>query len=88
MNRSLLRALAVCGILFLAACEKPKPETPPVVVSYTPAIQRDVIATNEWVGLLDGYLNTSIQAQVTGYLLTQNYKEGSAVKKGAVLFHD
>jgi membrane fusion protein (multidrug efflux system) len=57
-----------------------------VSVSYATAIQKDVIATNEWVGLLDGYLNTNIQAQVTGYLLTQNYKEGSAVKKGDLLF--
>jgi membrane fusion protein (multidrug efflux system) len=45
-----------------------------------------VVATDEWVGLLDGYQNANIQAQVTGYLLTQNYKEGSAVKKGDVLF--
>ena len=82
----MLRAIAVCGTLLFAACEKPKPEPPPMVVTYTPAIQKDVVATNEWVGLLDGYLNTSIQAQVTGYLLTQNYKEGSAVKKGALLF--
>lgn len=86
MNRSLLRALAVCGVLLFSACEKPKPEAPPVVVSYTTAIQKDVVATDEWVGLLDGYQNANIQAQVTGYLLTQNYKEGSAVKKGDVLF--
>lgn len=86
MNRSLLRATAVCGALFFAACEKPKPETPPVVVSYTTVIQKDVVATDEWVGLLDGFQNASIQAQVTGYLLTQNYKEGSAVKKGDILF--
>lgn len=49
-------------------------------------IQKDVIADNRWVGLLDGYQNAAIQAQVTGYLLTQNYKEGSTVKKGDVLF--
>jgi membrane fusion protein, multidrug efflux system len=78
--------MAVCGTLFFAACEKPKPEAPPVVVTYTPAIQKDVVATDQWVGLLDGFQNASIQAQVTGYLLTQNYKEGSAVKKGDVLF--
>ena len=78
--------MAVCGVLLFAACEKPKPEAPPVVVSYTTAIQKDVVATEEWVGLLDGYQNANIQAQVTGYLLTQNYKEGSAVKKGDVLF--
>jgi membrane fusion protein (multidrug efflux system) len=38
------------------------------------------------VGLLDGFQNSNIQAQVTGYLLTQNYKEGSMVKKGDTLF--
>ena len=86
MNLYQFRALALCGAVLLAACEKPKPEPPPVVVTYTTAIQKDVVATNEWVGLLDGYLNTDIQAQVTGYLLTQNYKEGSAVKKGDTLF--
>ena len=78
--------MSVCGTLFFASCERPKPEPPPVIVSYTTAIQKDVVATDEWVGLLDGFQNASIQAQVTGYLLTQNYKEGSAVKKGDVLF--
>jgi membrane fusion protein (multidrug efflux system) len=41
---------------------------------------------NTWVGLLNGYQNADIRAQVTGYLMTQNYKEGSLVKKGDVLF--
>jgi len=72
--------------VFLAACEKPKPVAPPISVTVTPAIQKDVTATDQWVGLLDGFQNSDIQAQVTGYLLTQNYKEGSAVKKGDLLF--
>lgn len=85
MNVPWIRAVAVAALL--AACEKPTPPPPPpVAVTYTPAIQEDVIATNQWVGLLDGYKNANIQAQVTGYLLTQNYKEGSLVKKGDVLF--
>ena len=86
----MMRQLSTTGflfaVIFLAACEKPKPEVPPVFVTVTPAVQQDVVATGEWVGLLDGFLNSDIQAQVTGYLLTQNYKEGSAVKKGDVLF--
>jgi membrane fusion protein, multidrug efflux system len=41
---------------------------------------------NTWVGLLNGYQNAAIRAQVTGYLMTQNYKEGSLVEKGDVLF--
>ena len=40
----------------------------------------------EWIGTLDGYVNAQIHAQVTGYLLTQNYREGSEVKTGDVLF--
>src|SRR5258705_8683459 len=31
-------------------------------------------------------VNAEIKAQVTGYLLRQNYKEGSLVKKGQLLF--
>ena len=70
-----------------ASCKKSTPEqAPPVKVTVTPVVQKDVMATNEWVGLLDGFQNSNIQAQVTGYLLTQNYKEGSAVKKGDTLF--
>jgi multidrug resistance efflux pump len=31
-------------------------------------------------------VNAAIRAQVTGYLLTQNYSEGSFVRKGQLLF--
>lgn len=40
----------------------------------------------EWIGTLDGFVNAQIRAQVTGYLLTQNYTEGSRVKKGDLMF--
>ena len=40
----------------------------------------------EWIGTLDGYVNAQIRAQVTGYLLAQNYREGSEVKAGDQLF--
>jgi membrane fusion protein (multidrug efflux system) len=42
--------------------------------------------TNEWVGTLDGYVNAQIQPQANGYLVSQNYREGSEVKKDQVLF--
>ena len=35
---------------------------------------------------LDGFVNAQIRAQVSGYLMSQNYKEGSLVRKGDVLF--
>ena len=48
--------------------------------------QSDVPIKGEWVGTMDGYVNAQIQPQVSGYLLRQNYKEGSEVSKGQILF--
>jgi len=51
-----------------------------------PVQQRDVPVYREWIGTLDGMVNAAIRAQVTGYLLRQNYSEGSFVRKGQLLF--
>lgn len=48
--------------------------------------QADVPIIHEWIGVLDGLVNAQIRAQVTGYLLTQNYREGDPIKKGDLLF--
>ena len=40
----------------------------------------------DWVGTLDGFVNAQIQPQVSGYLVRQNYREGSSVAKDQVLF--
>jgi len=58
----------------------------PVDVQVAAVDQRDVPVTREWVGSLDGFVNAQIRAQVTGYLLKQDYTEGSVVAKGAPLF--
>ena len=49
-------------------------------------VVKDVPIVREWVGTTDGLVNAKINAQVQGYLIKQNYKEGSEVKKGQVLF--
>jgi len=79
-------AILVSASLFPSCKKSPPPQAGPINVTTTPVIQEDVTSKKQWVGLLDGFQNASIQAQVTGYLLTQNYKEGSDVKKGATLF--
>jgi membrane fusion protein (multidrug efflux system) len=56
------------------------------VVEVAPVNQKDVPIYSEWIGTLTGEVNADIKAQVTGYLLTQNYKEGSYVTKGQLLF--
>ena len=48
--------------------------------------QKDVPIYSEWIGTLDGMVNAEIKAEVQGYLLKQDYTEGSLVKKGQLLF--
>jgi RND family efflux transporter MFP subunit len=48
--------------------------------------RKDIPVYREWIGTVDGMVNAAIRAQVAGYLLTQNYSEGSFVRKGQLLF--
>lgn len=58
----------------------------PVEVEVAQVEQKDVPIYSEWIGTLDGIVNAEIKSQVTGYLLSKDYTEGSAVKKGQLLF--
>jgi membrane fusion protein (multidrug efflux system) len=58
----------------------------PLVVEVAPVEQKDVPIYTEWIGTLDGVVNADIKAQVSGYLLKQDYTEGSFVQKGQLLF--
>lgn len=40
----------------------------------------------ERVATLDGFINANINAQVQGYIISRDYKEGRVVKKGDLLF--
>jgi membrane fusion protein, multidrug efflux system len=79
---------AICLSAYLVSgCGENKatgPAAPSVEVANV--IQQDVPIVREWVGATDGLVNAKINAQVQGYLIKQNYKEGSVVKKGQVLF--
>ena len=74
--------------LLLAGCgkkEEAAPPPPPVVL-VTDATQADVPIFTEAIATLDGYKNTQIHSQVSGYLIKQAYQEGSVVKAGDLLF--
>ena len=58
----------------------------PPDVEVVPVQQKEIPVFHEWIGTLDGMVNAAIRAQVTGYLLRQNYSEGSFVRKGQLLF--
>jgi outer membrane protein TolC len=61
-------------------------QTPPPEVAVADVVQKDVPVFQDYVASMDGLVNATILAQVEGYLIKQNYQEGSFVKKGALLF--
>ena len=58
----------------------------PPVVKVEPVVEKDVPIYGEWVGTTVGYVTAQISARVSGYLVSQNYKEGTRVKAGDLLF--
>jgi membrane fusion protein (multidrug efflux system) len=62
------------------------PRAGPPVVEVAQVEQKDVPIIGDWIGTLDGFSNADVRAQVTGYLMRQDYQEGAFVKKGQLLF--
>jgi membrane fusion protein (multidrug efflux system) len=81
--------LALSAVLWLWGCSEEKKEVktpPPPEVMVAEVVQKDVPVYREWVASMDGIVNATILAQVEGYLIKQNYKEGDYVQKGTLLF--
>lgn len=81
--------IGVLGMLSSAGCEKTavsKTPAQPPVVEVASVVQKNVPISSQWAGTLEGYVNAQIQPQVTGYLIRQDYREGSYVHKDQVLF--
>ncbi len=82
-------AMVVMLALALQGCGGVKASAPPAKppeVQVADVLQKDVPIVSEWTATLDGFVNAQIQPRVAGYLVKQNYKEGSFVHKGQVLF--
>src|SRR5712692_5721237 len=89
VNRRVFSVLVLGGfLLLLAGCSSREAASapPPPVVEVATVVQQDTPIYSEWVATLDGYVNAQIQPRVSGYVIRQNYKEGSVVRKGEVLF--
>lgn len=75
--------------LLLAACGggEEAPTAPPVTeVAVVEVIQRDVPIESELTGTMRGLEDIEIRARVEGFLRSVDYREGSEVKKGQLLF--
>jgi RND family efflux transporter MFP subunit len=78
------------GLLIVVQCAGCAQKTPPPgaapQVQVAAVLQKDISVYGEWVATLDGYVNAQIQPQVSGYLIKQDYREGSFVHQDDVLF--
>jgi len=82
-----LLAAACLSAGLVSGCGEQKATGPAApTVEVVNVVVKDVPIVREWVGATDGLVNAKINAQVQGYLIKQNYKEGSLVKKGQILF--
>ena len=93
-NPKLVIPIAVAAVLAIVALitiasksnDGVKAAPRPLDVEVVQVKQDDVPLYSEWIGTTEGMVNADIKGQVTGYLLRQDYKEGSFVKKGQLMF--
>lgn len=84
--------LILCApVLILSSCDGKKEAgaARPILVpevQVTKLVVKSVPVNEIWVGTLRGTEDAEIRSQVTGYLLSKDYKDGSYVKQGQTLF--
>jgi membrane fusion protein (multidrug efflux system) len=80
---------AVAALAIATGCGRTSEVTAaqsPLEVKVAEVQQKDVPVYKEWIGTLDGLVNADIKAEVSGYLIKQEYTEGTFVKSGQLLF--
>ena len=81
--------LASATALVPAGCKNEAGSTAsiaPPEVQVAHVLQQDLPVHAEYVGTTDGFVNATIQARVSGYLVSRAFDEGSFVRKGDLLF--
>ncbi len=86
-RRTVVAAIVMAAAL-AAACEKPPPPAPPPPpeVYVADVVQKDVPVYLDLVGQTLGFQDVEIRARVEGFLETMNFREGSFVRQGDLLY--
>jgi RND family efflux transporter MFP subunit len=86
----LLRFRSFLGaFLLLTGCSHPpprNPETGPPTVTVSEPLQRQVTDYQEYTGRIAAVDSVQVRARVSGYLQKINFKDGTEVKEGTVLY--
>src|SRR5690349_12410751 len=76
--------------LALSSCEKkaagPPMQMPPMAVTIAHPVKQKVVEWDEYTGRLDAVESVNLYSQVTGYLQSIHFKDGTEIKKGDLLF--
>ena len=83
--------VVIAGVVILTVTggcgrQAKQPAPSPADVEVAAVEQKDVPVVREWIGTLGGYVDAQIRAQVSGYLVKQDYREGSVVRQGDPMF--
>jgi membrane fusion protein (multidrug efflux system) len=78
--------MALASIVLLAACTEEAPPVRVVNVIVDSAVLEPYRPKSEYVGRLLAQDDVTISAQVSGYLLSRNFEEGTLVEAGDVLY--
>src|SRR5262247_3819656 len=85
-HKTILAAL-IAGAALCGACkEPPKPAVAAPEVYVADVVRKDVPVYLDLVGQAQGYQDVEIRARVEGFLETMDFREGSFVRKGTVLY--
>jgi multidrug efflux pump subunit AcrA (membrane-fusion protein) len=86
MDSTTSRIGIACMLVAFGCTHGAPPAPPPPEVLVTTVLQKDVPIQAEAVGTTVGFVNAQIVPRVQGYLLKQDYQDGSHVKDGQLLF--
>jgi membrane fusion protein (multidrug efflux system) len=75
----------LCG-LFVAACSDEAPPLPPIEVIVDEARKEPYQPKTSFVGRLHAQEDVTIQAKVSGYLVSRDFREGDLVQAGDLLY--
>src|SRR5271165_6982016 len=87
--RMAIAGVAVVVSLATLSCKRtaaPRAVPPIPTVTVATVVQKDVPIYEESVGTTVGFVNADILPKVSGYLLKQDYQDGSRVRAGQLLF--
>jgi len=86
MHQFTLRLLLPAVLLVACSKQRHAPQLPPAKVNVAKAIQQDVPLYEDFVAQVYGQSDVDIRSRSEGWVTSVNFKEGSMVKKGDLLY--